>query len=281
VGRASVTTARDYCAIGKRYAEQVIAGETPACKWVRLACQRQLNDLASQGRWTFDEKRGNRVCWFIERLPHIKGRWKTKGVELEPWQCFILTTIFGWIDEEGYRRFRTALIVVPRKNGKTLLAAGVALFMLCADGEPGAEVYSAAVTKDQAKLSWDTAQQMVKREPEMQAKYGVSALAHSIAIEADGSYFKPLARDADSLEGLGPHCAIIDELHAHKTREVWDVLNIARGSRRQSLLFAITTAGDNKAGVCYEQVTYVEPNSIDDFRRSTHQENALSNRDGW
>ncbi len=166
--------------------------------------------------------------------------------------------MFGWIDEEGWRRFRTAYQELPRKNSKTTGAAGIGLYMLCEDGEPGSEVYSAAVTKDQAKICWDTAHQMVKRETEMQTHYGVQPLAHSIVIEQDGSFFKPLARDADSLEGLNPHCAIVDELHAHKTREVWDVLNVARGSRRQSLVLAITTAGDNKAGVCYEQHSYVE-----------------------
>jgi phage terminase large subunit-like protein len=249
---------RQYCAVAKLYASQVVKGELKACSWVRLACQRQLTDLEEQEEYTYDEVRAARVCKFIENLPHIKGTWKTANVTLEPWQCFILTTLFGWIDKNGHRRFRTALIVVPRKNGKTLLAAGIALYMLCADGEPGAEVYSAAVTKDQARLSWETAQLMVKREPEMRTVFGVEPLSHSITVEVTGSYFKPLARDADSLEGLGPHCVIIDELHAHKTREVWDVLNIARGSRRQSLMFAITTAGDNKTGVCYEQLNYVE-----------------------
>lgn len=261
MGQARVTT-KDYCAEGLLYAQQVVSGEIPACRWVRAACQRQIDDLAkpfgTDWPWLFNKERANKVCIFLENLPHVKGRWKTKDIKLEPWQCFTWTTIFGWIDEDGWRRFRTAYQELPRKNSKTTGAAGIGLYMLCEDGEPGSEVYSAAVTKDQAKICWDTAHQMVKREAEMQGHYGVQPLAHSIVIERDGSYFKPLARDADSLEGLNPHCAIVDELHAHKTREVWDVLNIARGSRRQSLLLAITTAGDNKAGVCYEQHSYVE-----------------------
>lgn len=137
------------------------------------------------------------------------------------------------------------------------MAAAIGLYLLCADNEPGSDVYSAAVTRDQAKVVWDTAQQMVRREPEMQQYYGVQALAHSIAIPTESASFKPLSRDADSLEGLNPHGAIIDELHAHKTREVFDVLNQATGSRRQSLLFCITTAGDNRTGVCFEQHDYV------------------------
>ena len=262
MGRRLEPEEKDYCADAQRYAEQVVAGKLPACQQVIDACRRQLSDLGrpygTDWPWKFDRERASSVCTFIELLPHVKGRWKSVNIELEPWQCFIVTTIFGWIDDEGFRRFRTAYIEVPRKNAKTTLCAGLALYMLCADGEPGAEVYSAAVTKDQARISWEIAQAQVKRESEMRKFYGVEPLAHSIVIEQTGSFFKPLARDADSLEGLSPHCAIIDEVHAHKTREVWDVLNVARGSRRQSLLFAITTAGDNKVGVCYEQHGYVE-----------------------
>lgn len=249
---------KNYCAIGQLYAERVIAGEIPACELVKLACQRQINDLQRlDWEFTFDENRANHVCWFIENLPHIKGRWKSKNIELEPWQCFLLTTIFGWIDSEQFRRYRKVYCEVPRKNSKSTLAAAVALYMLCADGEPGAEVYSAAVTKDQAKITWEVAQKMVLREKEMQEFYGVQSLAHSIVVPGQASSFKALSRDADSLEGLNPHCAIIDELHAHKTREVYDVLNMATGSRRQPLLFCITTAGDNRVGICYEQHDYV------------------------
>jgi phage terminase large subunit-like protein len=251
---------KDYCAIGIEYAEHVVSGEIDVCKLVKQACQRQLGDLgrAAEGPWVFDVERGNKICRFIEKLPHIKGRWRSRYIELEPWQCFLLTTLFGWVDAEGFRRFRKAYVEVPRKNSKSTLAAGIALYMLCADGEPGCEAYSAAVTRDQARVVWETAQQMVKVEREMQSYFGVEALAHSITVANTSSYFQPLSRDADSLEGKNPHIAIVDELHAHKTREVFDVLNLAMGSRRQSLLFAITTAGSDKMGVCYEQHEYVE-----------------------
>lgn len=257
------TVEQNFVLAADLYIEQVLSGDIKACKWVKLACQRQRDDrakpkLTHEWPWEFDEARANSICNFIQRLPHVKGRWATPNIELRGWQAFILTTLFGWIDADEFRRFRTALILVPRKNSKTTLAAGVALYMLMADGEPGAEVYSAAVTRDQARISWETAKVMVERKPAMQDKYGVRPWAHSIAQEATASYFKALAREADSLEGLGPHCAVIDEVHAHKNREIWDVLNVARGSRRQSLLFAISTAGDNKTGVCYEQLNYVE-----------------------
>jgi hypothetical protein len=122
-----VPDGRNYCEIATRYAEQVVSGHIPACEWVRMACQ---DDLARKDfAWKFDEDRGNDICWFIEKLPHVKGRWKSKTIDLEPWQCFCLTTIFGWIDEEGFRRFRKALIVIPRKNTKSTTGAGVGLYL--------------------------------------------------------------------------------------------------------------------------------------------------------
>jgi phage terminase large subunit-like protein len=202
-GHSSKTVVnKNYCEIGLRYAEQVVAGEIAACELVKLACRRQIDDL-DRFNWdfSFDEDRGNHIGWFIENLPHIRGRWKSRNIELEPWQCFMLTTIFGWVDAEGYRRYRKVYCEIPRKNSKSTLAAGVALYLLCADGEPGAEVYSAAVTRDQAKICWETAQKMVQREPEMRRFYGVEPLAHSIAVLQNAAAFKPLSRDADSLVG--------------------------------------------------------------------------------
>lgn len=256
---AAKTTGPDYVAIGTQYAHDVVAGIIPACKWVRAACQRQLDDLERKD-WTyrFDAEKAGRVCAFIERLPHIKGRWKSKTITLEPWQCFFLTTIFGWIDKDGFRRFRKALVVIPRKNAKTTIAAGVGLYLLALDSEPGAEVYSAATTRDQAKISWDMAKRMAQRTPGFCERFGVDPLAHSIAIEGTASFFKPLSRDADSLEGLNPHGAIIDELHAHGTRDVFDVLDEATAARQQPLIFIISTEGDNPTGVFAEQVNYAQ-----------------------
>lgn len=251
-------TERNHCAIARRYAQDVVVGKIDACRWVKLACQRQLDDLSRKDcEFHFDKTRAARVCKFVELLPHVKGRWSTPLIVLEPWQCFELTTLFGWVDGSGYRRFRRAYTEVPRKNGKSTTAAAVGLYLLAADDEPGAEVYSAATTRDQAKISWEIARTMARRSPALLEAYGLEPLAHSIAIPSDAASFRALSRDADTLEGLNVHGAIIDELHAHKTREVFDVLNTATGSRRQPLLFAITTAGANRAGVCYEQREYV------------------------
>lgn len=251
----------DYVDIGRRYAEDVVSGRIPACTWVQRACQRQLDDLERPVDWRFrfDRKKANRICEFVELLPHINGSWATPTIRLEPWQCFLLTVIFGWVDRKtNLRRFSKALIVIPRKNAKSTLAAAVGLFLLALDGEPGAQVYSAATTRDQSKIVWDIAKTMAQRVKPFCDRFGVQPLAHSIAIEEKAAFFKPLSRDADSLEGLNPHGAVIDELHAHKTREVFDVLDEATGARKQPLIFIISTEGDNPTGVFAEQVSYGE-----------------------
>lgn len=250
------TSDRDYCAIARKYAEDVLSGATPACKWVRLACQRQIDDLARKRgpAWPyhFDRKRAARICAFIELLPHVKGRW-SKTIRLEPWQIFILATVFGWVDAKGWRRFRDVYIEVPRKNAKSTISSGVGLYMLAADDEPGADVFSAATKKDQARITWDDAKRMVGKTEGLRRRFGVSTFAHSIAVEETGSKFVSLSSDEDGLDGLNPHCGIVDELHAHKSRAVHDALESGTGSRKQSLMWRITTAGSNQAGVCYEQ----------------------------
>lgn len=201
----------------------------------------------------------NRPCNFAEALPHIKGKqFAGKRLEFSDWQCFIVTTVFGWLDEFGNRRFKTVYIEVPRKNGKSTMSAPVALYCLSADGEPGAEVYSAATTRDQAKIVWADAKAMVEKSPELRRALKVATSAHSIYQNDSSSKFLPLSRDQQgNLDGLNVHCSIIDELHAHKTRDVWDVIETATGARSQSLIWAITTAGSNRAGICYEQRAYV------------------------
>jgi phage terminase large subunit-like protein len=265
----------DYVERARSYAQRVIDGDIAACEWVRLACTRHFIDeeraLKRNYQWKFSRTKANRICEFIEQLPHIKGRWKSATIKLEDWQCFILCSIFGWVtnDDQELRRFRKANIVVPRKNAKTTLAAGVGLYLLMLDGEPGAEIYSAATTRDQAKICWDVAARMVRKLPDMQDYFGVQPLAHSIVVDGSAAFFKPLSRDADSLEGLNVHGAIIDELHAHKTREVFDVLDDATGSRTQPLLFLISTEGDNASGVFAEQVAYGQS-----ILRGAHQDDS-------
>lgn len=250
---------KDYFAIALAYAEQVVSGEIIACKYVRLACERQLKDLSREKfNYVFDVSRANHICAFIEMLPHIKGEWSGTAIALEPWQIFILTTVFGWVDSNGYRRFKTVYDEIPRKNAKSTLSSGVALYCLVADGEAGAEVYSAATTRDQARIVWQDAKRMVERCPGLRRRFGVETSAHAVFSEKSASSLKALSRDqGGNLDGLNVHAGIIDELHAHKTREVFDVIETATGARRQPLLWLITTAGFNRAGICYEQRSYL------------------------
>lgn len=230
-----------------------------ANKWVALACARQTKDLARKRfKYRFDEDRGNRICKFVELLPHTKGIWakEKRLITLEDWQVFILSTVFGWIDAQGNRRFRKTYKEIPRKNAKSTISSGVGLYMLSADGEGGPEVYSAATTKDQAKIVWQDAHRMADRSAGLRSRFKVSTSAHSI-FTGDGGLFKALARDqGGNLDGLNVHCAIIDELHAHKTREVVEVIDTATGSRSQPLIWQITTAGFNRTTICYETRAY-------------------------
>jgi phage terminase large subunit-like protein len=241
------------------YAEAVVAGDIIACGYVRQACQRQLRDLARKDwLYRFDGEAAERICRFVELLPHIKGPRAGEPIRLAPWQCFMLSTAFGWLHvATGKRRFRRVYIEVPRGNGKTTMSDGPALYMLAADGEGGAEVYSAARTRDQAKIAFWTAQQMARRSPEFLRLLGVEVLAHRIVQARTASYFEAVSADADSLDGKNVHFGLIDELHAHRSRDVYDAIETGAGKRDQSMLWAITTAGSDKTGVCYEQRAYV------------------------
>ena len=243
----------------EQYMAAVRTGERPAAKWERLAVQRQYKDLARTDAawpWRFDVERGARVCEFIELLPHTKGRWARQGLtlQLEGWQCFILMSVFGWLHQAtGLRRFREAYIEVPRKNAKSTLTSGVFLYMLAADGEMGAEVYSTATTKDQARIVFDDAKRMAERSPDLRTYCGVAIMQHALTVAATGSKGLPLAAEGSNLDGLNVHFAAVDEVHAHKTRALYDVIDSARGAREQSLLWLITTSGSNRAGICYER----------------------------
>lgn len=186
---------------------------------------------------------GERVITFIETYcRHHKGSaWAGKLMVLEEWQREIIRQAFGWLRADGSRRYRTIYVEIPRKNGKSQLAAAIGLYLLIADGEGGAEVYSSATKKDQAKIVWKTAVAMVKASPEL--KRFARPYQNNIHCERTQSSFEPLGADSNTLDGLNPHGNIVDELHAHKDRGVWDVLDTAMGARRQPVTLAITTAG--------------------------------------
>jgi phage terminase large subunit-like protein len=242
--------------IANQYALDVVEGRILACKWVKLACQRHLSDLdlskSGEFPYVFDEAKAGRVCRFIEQLPHTKGDWaaKRENIKLEPWQCFIYSAVFGWVHRETrLRRFRIAYICVPRKNGKSILAAGTGNYMFAADGEFGAEVYAGATCQRQAWEVFRPAKLMVERTPRLKEVFGVDIGAKNLCIPKNGSRFEPVVGKPG--DGSSPSCAIVDEYHEHRTDELVDTMRTGMGARKQPLLWIITTAGVNLAGPCY------------------------------
>lgn len=184
-------------------------------------------------------------------MRHSKGEWARRPVELAPWQKFITGSVHGWKKADSTRRFRYVYEEIPRKNGKSTQAAGVGIDMLVCDGEMGAEVYAAATKKDQARIIFDEAKRMVANSPELAAE--VARFKLNLSIESTASKFEPLSSDEKTLDGLNPHCVLIDELHKHKTRALLDVMDTAVGARRQPLIWIITTAGDDSPESVYAQ----------------------------
>ena len=242
-----------------QYALSVESGETLACEWVRLACDRHLRDL-ERDDIRFDEAAADRAIGFTESFRHYKGQWAGQPFVLEPWQKFIVGSIFGWKKANGLRRYSHAYVAVPRKNGKSILAAAIGVYMLVADGEGGAEVYSAATKIDQAKIVFEDARVMIQKSKDT----GFCSLFNHrkqpavIEVPTTNSSFRPLSREADNLDGLNPHCAIFDELHACRNPDLWAVINSAFGARSQPLFLQITTAGSNSEGICMDQERHVK-----------------------
>ena len=241
------------------YMTQVTSGAIPAGHWLRQAVERQRSDLANGGDrgLYFDRDAAELVVNFFALLKHSKGEWAGQSFRLEPWQMFILWVLFGWkrIPDET-RRFRTSYLEVGRKNGKSTLAAGVGLDLLVADGEPGAEVYTASTKRDQSRITHSEATRMVKASPSLRKRLRV--FHDNINIPDTASKFEPLGADEDTMDGLNIHGAVVDELHAHKTRGVVDKLTTATSARRQPLIFEITTAGYDRQSICYEHHDYTE-----------------------
>ena len=242
------------------YARSVIDGETDACRLVKLACKRFIADLARKDL-TFDPDKVEKVCAFAELMPHVKGKWSQKRelIKLQDWQVFILACLFGFIDAEGRRRFRQAYIMLPRKQGKSVLAAVIGLYMLTMDGEAGAEVYCGATSEAQAWEVFRPAKLMAEKagsEPgEFLSEFGATVAAKSI-FTVDGSRFQPVIGKPG--DGSSPHCAIIDEYHEHDTPDQFDTMLTGMGAREQPLALVITTAGDNLGGPCFDMQNFAE-----------------------
>lgn len=238
------------------YAKAVMDGKVVACKWVRLACGRHLRDLA-EGKFFWDFHAAEKAIGFLRCLRHYKGEYAGQQFEPLPWQCFVVGSLFGWKQKKGgVRRFQYGLVVVPRKNGKSFLGAGIGLYLLAGDGEPGAEIYSVATKEDQARLLWNDGKKIVSRSPGAGEMF--KRTVNEIRHEASDSIWKPVGSDSETLDGLNPHGVLADELHAWKSRDLWDVLDSALGARRQPLFFQISTEGNIRDGIFDEQVKLVQ-----------------------
>lgn len=249
-----------------KHAKRIIRGTIPACKFVKQAAQRHLDDLTRKDLF-FDSNRVDLVFKFIGQCKHYKGDLAGEPIELDESQKFIIGSVFGWYwKKTGRRRYRKAYVEVPRKNGKSTLASAVGNYLLIGDGEAGAEVFAVATKEDQAKIVWSAAKEMIMRNRHL--KRLVKPFHNSLFVHSSSSVFKPLGSDSDTLDGLNPHGAICDELHAWKKRDLLDVIEDGMGARSQPLLFIITTAGFNKEGVCYETrnhgVQVLDPGGYED-----------------
>ena len=235
------------------YARSVTSGRVPAGKYHRLACARHLADrkrakTAARYPYVFDAARAALVVRFFLQLKHYKGEWAGDPIALKPWQVFIVGCVFGWVHKQtGLRRFRKAYIEIPRKNGKSLLGAGVILYASFFDGEAGAEGYVAATKRDQAKIVFGDSKRLVQTSG---LKSRIKVSVGNMHQESTASKVEPLSADHDSMDGLNVHACVLDEFHAQKDRGIIDVIETSMGARRQPLLFEITTAGSDPLSPC-------------------------------
>lgn len=257
-----------------KYCQDVISGARPSCKWEKLAVERHLNDLKRQGTpefpYVFDEQKALKIINFGELFPHVKGKWASGSglsnrIKFSGWQKFILAVIFGWVHvDTQLRKYRIIYICVPRKNGKSVLAAVIGLYMLTEDDEFGAEVYCGATSEKQAWEVFRPAQKMAEKKPSFRRSYGVTSHAKRLECDqtgtkplidgskrrGDGSRFEPVIGKPG--DGASPSCAILDEVHEHPDDILYDTMLTGMGAREQPLLLGITTAGSNISGPCYE-----------------------------
>jgi phage terminase large subunit-like protein len=242
-----------------QYALDVTAGKIPTGEPALWACQRHLDDLAKRADddylFYFDAKEAEQFRRFAGSLIQFEGDFSGQPLTLLPWQSFVFGCTYGWKRKgSNLRRFRTAYVEVPRKNGKTTCAVAPVLYALIVEKEPAAEVYALATKQDQAKKLWDACWKIVARTPGLSTR--LRKRFNSVENESTFSFFKPLGADSTTLDGLNPYLAVCDELHAWKGRDLWDVIADGMGSRSQPLMFAITTAGYDQNGICYTQRTH-------------------------
>jgi phage terminase large subunit-like protein len=239
----------------ERYARDVVKGRIVAGRPVRQACARHLADLKaakSKGLVWRRDKAQLALDFFPEMLVLEDG----SPFKLVAWQEFVIGSVFGWYKTDGFRRFRSAYVETAKGSGKTPLAAGIGLYGLTADGEPAAEIYSAANDRDQAKIVWKDAWRMVKGSPELDALISSpdrgDVQIGTLTIPSESSVFKPVSAEHRGLDGKRVHMALIDELHEHQSSMVVDKMRAGTKRRQNALIFEITNSGYDRTSVCWE-----------------------------
>lgn len=240
-----------------RYARAVAEGRIVAGEMVRQACDRHLSDLKRQGSdafpYWFDEERASRAFDFFEfELHHYEGDLDGEPFMLLDWQMFVIGSIYGWVDANGFRRFRTVFILTGKGSGKTPMGAGMALRAMVDDDEPGAQVYTAATTREQAALAFKDARAMARKSPRLRNRLHIT----DHAITFDNSYMQTVSSEAGNLHGKRPHFALIDEIHVHPDDDVVEALRFGTKGRRQALIFMPTNAGQDRRSLAWRYQEY-------------------------
>ena len=253
----------DYSA--EKYIADVKAARIPVCRWTYLSVMRHVSDLKRVGKkdfpYHFDAKAAKRAIDFIQLLEHTKGEFANRSLhsdiklKLQPWQQFLVWSMEGWRNKEGFRRFTRAYIEVARKNGKSSLAAALANYHFFADSprEIGPEIYFAATKQQQAAISWEEAERQIRRNAMLREMAQTYKSKKHVVIPATAAIMRPLGRDSKTEDGLNPSFAVIDEYHAHPDAGIIDVIESGMGARKQPLIVIITTAGTNYTGPCFEE----------------------------
>ena len=244
----------------EQYIHEVTSGKRPACYMVRAAYQRHLNDLkrCKEKGWVFDPNIPHKLIQIFKLFRHYKGAYAGQPLQLEPWQQAILWVVYGWQkrmpDGSLRRRFRQVYLEIPKKNGKTTMLAGIGIIHFAFDRESGAEVYTAATKRDQAKICFNDIKAFIKHSPFLSKEFGVHQ--STVFNHRTDSKIAPLSKETNTEDGFNPSAAIVDELHRHPDSEMVDLLSQSMSTRRQPMIWEITTAGTDKQSICYKHREY-------------------------
>ena len=264
----------NYCPI-KTYYKRICDGSEVVGDKVRRTYKKLVYDLDHPGEYHYSPRRAKHIIEFFENYcHHSKGKAGGQIVVLELWEKALLAAIFGFVDDEGLRKYQRAVLIVGKKNGKSLLASGVGTYMLIGDGEAGPEVYSVATKQDQAKIIWEESKRMVNKSPVLRKR--IKPLVAKLSSEEfNAGVFRPLASDTSTLDGLNIHCALMDEIHQWKNgKALYDIIADGVAAREQPLVFITSTAGTVRDDIyddIYDQCEriingYDDPNGYRDER---------------